>query len=146
MRQELQIYLNQYGMIQNQSSFNYIQLDNISSIAPNSIVIVPSGLIPLSLLPIQNSSLSNYNSCFSTRNYSIINLLNNGDTVLYVGENFSRSVSCGQQIIQTPQSVINELSNAGISTRPANATDIRVAKAQKYLTFNTPVLPAALLQ
>ena len=138
MQQELQIYLNQYGMILNQSSFNYIQLDNISSIAPNSIVIVPSGLIPLSLLPIQNSSLSNYNACFSTHNYSIINMLNHGDTILYVGENFSRSVSCGQQIIQTPQSVINELSNAGINTRPANATDIRVAKAQKYLAFNTP--------
>ncbi len=138
MEQELQHYLNQYGLILNQSSFNYIQLNNLSSVAPNSIIIVPSGLIPLSFLPIQNSSLSGYNSCPLNYNYSIINMLNNGDTIFYVGDNFSKTVSCGQQIIQTPQSIINQLSAIGIGTRPANATDIRVASEQKYLTFNSP--------
>ena len=138
MQQELQHYLSQYGLILNQSSFNYIQLNNISSVAPNSIIIVPSGLIPLSFLPIQNSSLSGYNSCPLHYNYSIINMLNKGDTILYVGGNFSRTVSCGQQIIQTPQSIINQLASIGIGTRPANATDIRVAREQKYLTFNAP--------
>ena len=138
MKQELQHYLSQYGLILNQSSFSYIQLNNLSSVAPNSIIIVPSGLIPLSFLPIQNSSLSGYNSCPLNYNYSIIKMLNNGDTIFYIGDNFSRTVSCGQQIIQTPQSIINQLSAIGIGTRPANATDIKVAREQKYLTFNSP--------
>jgi len=138
MEQELRHYLSQYGLILNQSSFNYIQLNNLSSVAPNSIIIVPSGLIPLSFLPIRNSSLSGYNSCPLNYNYSIINMLNNGDTIFYVGDNFSKTVSCGQQIIQTPQSIINQFSTIGIGTRPANVTDIRVASEQKYLTFNSP--------
>ena len=138
MQQELQHYLSQYGLILNQSSFNYIQLNNLSSVAPNSIIIVPSGLIPLSFLPIQNSSLSGYNSCPLNYNYSIINMLNKGDTIFYVGDNFSKTVSCGQQIIQTPQSIINQFSSIGISTRPVNMTDMRVATEQKYLTFNSP--------
>ena len=138
MEQELQHYLSQYGLILNQSSFNYIQLNNLSSVAPNSIIIVPSGLIPLSFLPIQGSSLSGYSSCPLNYNYSIINMLNNGDTIFYVGDNFSKTVSCGQQIIQTPQSIINQFSSIGMGTRPTNATDIKVATEQKYLTFNSP--------
>lgn len=138
MQQYLQNYLSQYGLILNQSSFSYIQLNNISSVQPNSIIIVPSGLIPLSFLPIQNSSLNGYNACPLNYNYSIINMLNKGDMILYVGDNFSSTVSCGQQIIQTPQSIINQLSSIGLGTRPANATDIKTAKQQTYLTFNSP--------
>jgi hypothetical protein len=138
MQQYLQNYLSQFGLLLNQSSFNYIQLNNISSVPPNSIIIVPSGLIPLSFLPIQNSSLNGYNACPLNYNYSIINMLNKGDTIFYVGDNFSNTVSCGQQIIQTPQSIINQLSSIGLGTRPANATDIITAKNQTYLTFNSP--------
>ncbi len=138
MEQDLKSYLNQYGLILNQSSFNYIQLNNISTIAPNSIVIVPSGLIPLSFLPIQNSSLQGYNSCPLDYNYSMLNLLNKGDAIIYIGDNFSRSVSCGQQIIQTPQSILNGMANIGIFTHYLNKTNAAESRNQTYLTFKNP--------
>ena len=36
------------------------------------------------------------------------------------------------------KSIINQFSSIGMGTRPTNATDIKVATEQKYLTFNSP--------
>lgn len=88
--------MHRYGLYLNSSSLNYVDINKLSTMPNNSVVIIPSGLIPEILLP--NST---YNEkCANYENISIMTLLGNGDTVIYVGRNFSRSVSCSGQVIQ----------------------------------------------
>ena len=88
--------MHSYGLYLGSSSLNYVDINKLSTIPHNATVIIPSGLIPNILLP--NST---YNErCANYENISIMTLLGNGDTVVYVGRNFSRSVSCSGQAIQ----------------------------------------------
>ncbi len=88
--------MHRYGLYLGSSSLNYVDINKLSTIPHNSTVIIPSGLIPNILLP--NST---YNEkCTNYENISIMTLLGNGDTVIYVGRNFSRSVSCSGQAMQ----------------------------------------------
>ncbi len=135
---ELRADLGRYGLLPNQSSFNYIQISNVSSVTPGSIIIVPSGLMPLPFLAVQNSSLANYSACSFNHNYSIINMLSSGDTIIYIGRNFSRTVSCGQQIIETPNDTVNILKNDGLLTESVNSVEQAEAAVQSYLAFNAP--------
>ncbi|MGC9156817.1 MAG: hypothetical protein ACP5GD_01360 [Candidatus Micrarchaeia archaeon] len=99
----LESYLSNLGLILNRSSFNYVSLQNLSAIEPGSIVIVPSGLMPLPLL--QNSS-------------GIFELLNKGDTIIYIGQAFNKSVSSGGIIYITPPSMLSQLASYNITSFP----------------------------
>lgn len=100
--ENLTVYLTRYNFLRNASSFNYISLQSLAFVPSNSIVIVPSGIIPLGLVN-------------NTGSGSIYGLLNKGDTVIYVGRNFSRSQNNGLILINT-QSILSQLANYRIKT------------------------------
>ncbi|VVB77330.1 Uncharacterised protein [uncultured archaeon] len=78
LRNSLRNYLQGYDLIKNSSSFNYIPLSQLASVPGDSIIVVPSGILPLPLL---NGTGTN-----------IFKLINKGDTIIYAGTNFSRSI------------------------------------------------------
>ncbi|MDE1849930.1 MAG: hypothetical protein KGI00_04350, partial [Candidatus Micrarchaeota archaeon] len=100
------------GFLENSTSLNYVSINNLSSVPPRSIVILPTGLMPDILLPFTNST----GTCKSYRNFTIVNLLNRGDTVIYIGRNFSTVVTCGPQIAKTPKQALRALGNISINT------------------------------
>ena len=69
--------LGAYGLI-NASGFRYVGLQNASSIPAGSIVIIPSGELPL---PLANSTGA-----------TLFRMLNQGDTVIYAGRNLSNEI------------------------------------------------------
>ncbi|MGC8662324.1 MAG: hypothetical protein ACP5RT_00880 [Candidatus Micrarchaeia archaeon] len=97
-------YLNYYSLLEN-ASFKVVNLNNIYSIPKKSIVIIPSGLLPVSLMPD-----SGYSS-----NTTLLTLLSNGDVVVYVGDNFSRSIGTGSIIFKTGPSSLQALGLSGIN-------------------------------
>ena len=62
--------LSSYGLIFNSSSFQTISIFNMSEIAPDSIVILPTGLLPASILPYTG---------FTNNGKNIIQLINQND-------------------------------------------------------------------
>ena len=118
--------LGRYGIIMNRSSLRYIDINNISSIGPNSTIIIPSGLIPNILLP----NVTYTERCSKYTNVTLASLLSNGDTVIYVGRNFSRSVSCSGQIAQDSPDQISTVSQY------YNTTDLKFAGNVLY--FSNP--------
>ena len=108
--------LAKYGLIKNLSSFQTIGLLNTSDIAPGSIVIIPSGLLPASLLP--NTGFS---SLSTVKN--LITLFKENDTIIYVGENFSRLEEDGQ-ILLTSNTTSSILNQYGIGTYPFSNTTL----------------------
>lgn len=94
----LEDYLYQYGIILNQSSLNYVNLSAVPSLPANSVIIIPSGLIPSQLLPYSGTSGSYSNS-------DILSLMRKGDTIIYAGENFSRSIQNGINYISSPETI-----------------------------------------
>ena len=118
--------MHNYGLYLNSSSLNYVDINKLSTIPDGAVVIIPSGLIPNILLP--NST---YNEkCTNYENISIMNLLGNGDTVIYVGRNFSRSVSCSGQVIQ------NTLPEYSALLPYSNATGL--GSSNSIFFFSTP--------
>ena len=105
--QSLNQSLLQYGLIQNKSSFNYVDINNIDSIPKRAIIIIPSGLMPNILLP----NVTYTNGCPKYTNSTVITLLNEGDIIMYVGANFSRMVTCTGQTVQTPAKAIYTISS-----------------------------------
>jgi hypothetical protein len=99
--------LRKYGLIFNQSSFNYVDINKIDSIPKGSIIIIPSGLMPDILLP----NVTYTNLCPRYTNSTILSLLGEGDIIMYVGRNFSRSVSCSGQTVQTSAQTLATLSS-----------------------------------
>ena len=105
-------YLNRYGLLQNGSNLSLIEINNVNLIPRESIVVIPSGLMPDILLP---NSTSN-NLCPRYSNTTIITMLDQGDTIIYAGQNFSRSVTCSQQVSQTTQATLAALSRGSLNT------------------------------
>ncbi len=103
--QGLNSSLRQYGLLFNRSSFNYVDINKIDSIPKGSIIIIPSGLLPNILLP----NVTYNNLCPQYTNSTVLSLLGEGDVIMYVGRNFSRSVTCSGQTVQTPQQTITDL-------------------------------------
>lgn len=108
LEKNLSSLLGSYGLLKNSSSFQSIGLLNTSDITPGSIVILPTGLLPASLLPD-----TGFSSLSSIKN--IITLLQENDTILYVGDNFSRLEEDGQ-ILLTSNTTSSTLNNYGLST------------------------------
>jgi hypothetical protein len=111
---ELMGSLADHGLIFNSSSFNYVNLENISLIPPHSIVVLQSGLIPTWLLPYSAYSGADIVS----GNATLLTLLDRGDTVIYVGRNFSTSIGNGGNIYLTTNRTIEALGNASIVAEP----------------------------
>ncbi|MDE1833945.1 MAG: hypothetical protein KGH64_01255, partial [Candidatus Micrarchaeota archaeon] len=93
--------LSKYGLILNKSSLNGVDISNIGLIPPGSIIIIPSGLMPLALLPNVTTATQKY-GCNINSSASLLTLLSQGDTILYVGRNLTSAVTCSGQVIQTP--------------------------------------------
>ncbi|MHB1830043.1 MAG: hypothetical protein ACYCO0_01490 [Candidatus Micrarchaeaceae archaeon] len=127
--------LQKYGILQAGAKVNSIDINSMGSIPKGSIIILPSGLIPNILLP----NMTYTELCPKYSNTTIISLLNAGDTVIYAGRNFSRSVSCTGQIAQNTNPEISTISqysnpaNSTNSTNPINSTSFN-----STLFFNSP--------
>ena len=97
--------LAQSGLLFNSSSLNYVNINQMTSIPKRSIVVIASGLMPNILLP----NVTYTEGCQRYSNTTLLNLLSDGDVVLYVGRNLSRSVSCTGQIVQNSNATANAL-------------------------------------
>ncbi|MDE1873665.1 MAG: hypothetical protein KGI04_00910 [Candidatus Micrarchaeota archaeon] len=109
LNSELQGELLNYGIVANGTSFQYINQSALSSVPGGSIVIVPSGLLPFFML---------------NGTSSLISLLNRGDTVIYAGLNFSRSVGPNGIIFISSQAVLNQLGLANLDTVAVNSSPV----------------------
>lgn len=123
---DLNASLSKDGLILNRSSLNYVDINKVNSIPKGAIVIIPSGLMPNILLP----NITSTEGCPRYTNVTIVNLLEDGDVILYVGKNFTRSVSCTGQIVQNTNYTEQAL---GINT---NYTNYNLT--QNPLHFNQP--------
>jgi hypothetical protein len=126
-------YLREYGLISNQSSFSYIDMNQLQNLQNNSLIIIPSGLMPITLMP--NSQLQS--------NINIITLLNRGDTIFYIGRNFSYSVGLGGRTVYSTKGIVsNNLVNYGIMTAPysLNSENLTTRNKTNYLGlyFDSP--------
>jgi len=100
----LRYYLQRYALL-NGATFNVVNIGAIGSIPPNSTVILATGLLPITLMP-----NSGYNG-----NTTLLTLLSKGDTVVYVGDNFSRSIGTGSIIFKTSPQSIQMLNQYGLN-------------------------------
>jgi hypothetical protein len=100
--------LKKYDAVQNSSYVHYITFSELGGIVNNSIIIIPSGLMPASLLP-----GTGFNS--SGSNITIINMLNRGDTIIYIGRNFSQMDNNGEVYI-TPSVTSGYLNATGLES------------------------------
>ena len=100
----LRYYLQRYALL-NSATFTVVNLGEIGSIPPNSTVILATGLLPVTLMP-----NSGYNG-----NTTLLTLLSKGDTVVYVGDNFSRSIGTGSIIFKTGTQSIQALDQYGLN-------------------------------
>ncbi len=117
--------MRQMGLVFNSTSLNYIDINELASIPNNSIVIIPSGLMPNILLP----NVGYTEGCQAYSDTTILTLLSRGDTVIYVGRDFSRSVTCSGQVAQDTAGEISDL--------PAtNTTATNFTKGELY--FSSP--------
>jgi hypothetical protein len=123
---DLNSSMHTYGLINNQSSLNYIDINKLNELPPGVIVIIPSGLMPTALLP----NVTYSEKCPSYSNVTVVSMLSEGDTIVYVGDNFTRSVSCSGQI------ALN--SNRSISTLIPFMNDTPRNNTQSKLHFNSP--------
>lgn len=115
------------GLIQNATTLQSVDQYTLSTTPGNSIIILSTGLMPASLLPftgvVQTPGVANI---------TILNLLNRGDAIIYVGQNFSKMLNQNGQIYITPQATIANLSKDGIATfSHTNFTE-------SQLNFSTP--------
>ena len=109
-------FMSIYGLILNSSSLTLVNLSSIGSLPPGSILIIPSGLMPSSLIP-------DFNTGQNSSQTNILTLLSNGDTIIYVGDNFSRSIENGITYFN-PQSTIQQLSLANLTTTYPKAQSV----------------------
>lgn len=94
----LSTYLGQYGLLPNATSFSEVNITDVSLLPRNSTLIIPSGLMPSVILPLAGSTPN-------TPRTDIIDLLSRGDTIIYVGYNFSRSIQNGINYISSAQTL-----------------------------------------
>ncbi len=100
--------LSNYGLIFNSSSFQVVNIFNTSTISPDSIVILPTGLLPAEILP-----YTGFSSGAEIKN--MIQLLNESDTIIYVGQNSTRLIENGQILIANNYTS-SALNNEGFQT------------------------------
>jgi hypothetical protein len=115
-----------YGILKNGSSFTYVDVANASTIPRNSVVVIPSGILPRPLIIAPNSS--------------VFRMLSRGDTVVFIGRNFStRSIDLNLLVYLNPTSVTAQFLSLGIAEAPfpntTNRSFIRANMSFKGSTF-----------
>lgn len=94
---ENSIYSNlvQYGVIQNSSEVSIVSISNIRSVPSNSILIIIDGLLPQQMLSPGVTGVSPINF-----------LLNEHTSIVYMGQDFSRTLLPGSTVVPTPDSLL----------------------------------------
>ena len=102
LRSSLEASLLNQDLLRNSSSFSYINESSLASVPAGSIVIIPSGLMPI----------------YMTNGTSpeLLSLLQNGDIVVYAGLNLSRSIGPNGIIFINSQDTMTALRNSGLDT------------------------------
>jgi hypothetical protein len=75
--------MSKYGILLNQSSFTYLDPTELPYIPRGSVVIVASGLLPVYMLQ---------NTTYQAGGATLTQLLDKGDTIIYIGDNFSTTI------------------------------------------------------
>ncbi len=117
--------LSKYGLLLNSSSFQVVSILNTSEIAPDSIVILPTGLLPADIVPYSGFSSSR-------KNKNLIQLLNEKDTIIYVGQNFSRIIENGQTLFTN-----NKTTSTFYNISLATFSDNNITSTNSFF-FNKP--------
>lgn len=130
IRSSLNYTLRKYGLIFNSSSFNFVNINNIDQVPPESIIIIPSGLMPNILFP----NITYTNLCPKYSNSSMLSLVASGDILVYIGANFSRSVTCSGQVVQTSQQSLDSIYPTFNTTTKSNGN---FTNSSFYLTTPT---------
>ncbi len=112
-----------YGLLTNQSTLEFVNISNTASIPNDSIVIIPSGLLPTLLMPSSNST-------------GLFSLLSKGDTVIYIGQSFNRTIGPSGIIFSTSPQQLNLLREHGISAISVNSTTYSKIRSSNNFTFN----------
>ncbi len=77
-----------YGIVNSSSNVHYLDISNLNALPPYAILVVLNGLLPSAFLAGGNSSVS-----------PIMSMLNRGASIIYVGQNFSRSLVPGSVVV-----------------------------------------------
>ncbi len=127
----LKHWLGVYGLILNSSSFSYVGLGGISGLPSNSVLIIPSGLMPSALMPFSGSFANQAQS-----SPDILSLLAKGDTIIYAGADLTKYLDNGITYVSSNQTLA-ALSAAGLNTE---LLPIQYAnhQASKGFSFNSP--------
>ncbi len=120
-------YFQTYGLIFNSSSFTMINITNLPKLPGNSLIIVPTGLMPSCLLPLSGS-------CTYSNIPTIIQLLARSDTIVYTGRNFSSYIDQSGDEVLSSQATLSALNNAGITSKGSTAGSTE----WNGLAFDTP--------
>ncbi|MDE1827817.1 MAG: hypothetical protein KGH65_01515 [Candidatus Micrarchaeota archaeon] len=110
------IYLRKYGVIGATNRLFYINPSQLSSVPAGSTIIVPSGLLPVYMLPQSGFQLSG--------SENLLTLINNSDTILYIGDNFSRSSGPGGVIFSSSNATLTAIARIGLDSGPFRNTNL----------------------
>ncbi len=110
LKDQLYDDLEQYNLINN--NFFYVPAAALGTVS-NSIIIIPTGLMPIALLPYTQ---------YTMQNVTITELLKRGNTVVYIGGNFSESIGPTGIVFKTPQASLLNLSALGLLPAPYTLT------------------------
>jgi hypothetical protein len=80
-----------YGVISSANSVNYLNVSNLSTLQPDSLLVVLTGLLPSAFLSRPDNS----------SNTLMLSLLNRGTSIVYAGQNFSRMLLPGSIVVPT---------------------------------------------
>ncbi|MDE1854799.1 MAG: hypothetical protein KGH57_00555 [Candidatus Micrarchaeota archaeon] len=114
----------EYDQLRNNTSFNFINFTDIASVPSNSIVIVPSGLMPAFML--------------NGTQPELLSLLQNGDTVIYAGLNFNKSIGPNGLIFVTSQQTLSALAFSNIATSQFSLPVGQQLGAAANISFSSP--------
>ncbi len=104
--------LSRDGILRNSTSLQLININNISATSPNSLILLSTGFVPAQIMPNSGLTLPP-----GVRNVTLLDLFNRGDSVLYVGDNFSFMRGAGVTY-QTPNATIFTLHRLNLITQP----------------------------
>ncbi len=123
LRSALQSDLLNYDLVRNSSSFSYINGSSLQSLPDNSIIIVPSGLLPFYLL--------------NGTQPMLLTLMQRGDMILYSGLNLNRTIGPNGIIFVNTQGTLNLLAASNLGTIQLNASTAALAEGSN-LSFRNP--------
>lgn len=123
LRSSLQSSLAARDLLRNSTSFNYINVSDLDTIGGGSIVIIPSGLLPIFML--------------NGTSPQILSLLGKGDVIIYTGLNFSSSVGPNGLIFVNDPNTLAALAASGLGMQQYGSS-VRQPYYSANFSFNKP--------